>query len=286
MKIVSQKKITLKSHPEINERVIQDYIYNDPSVLGLGELQSVMKEKTQPLGGRLDLLLSDGEKNRYEVELQLGATDPSHIIRTIEYWDTERKRYPQYNHTAVIIAEDVTSRFQNVISLFNNQIPLIALQINAVETSDGNVAISFVKVMDKVEPGQDEEEFVESVNRSYWEKRVGKEILNLSDRIFEKLEIAKLGYEQKYNKFYIGLQKDGLARNFVYVKPKKSFVHLIIRSSEFNEMTEKLSNVLDIDYDRNWPSYRIKVKHIEDLDSNLQDILYLVESAKEKYGLE
>jgi len=44
----------------------------------------------------------------YEIEIQLGSTDESHIIRTIEYWDIERKRYPQYDHTAVIIAEDIT----------------------------------------------------------------------------------------------------------------------------------------------------------------------------------
>ena len=73
---------------------------------------------------RLDLLFIDSDgKERYEVEIQLGATDESHIIRTIEYWDIERKRYPQYNHTAVIIAEDITSRFLNVISLFNGSIP-------------------------------------------------------------------------------------------------------------------------------------------------------------------
>lgn len=41
------------------------------------------------------------------------------MIRTIEYWDIERKRYPQYEHCAVIIAEDITSRFLNVIQLFN-----------------------------------------------------------------------------------------------------------------------------------------------------------------------
>jgi hypothetical protein len=62
--------------------------------------------------GRLDLLLQDVDTNRrYEVEIQLGKTDESHIIRTIEYWDIERKRYPQYDHCAVIIAEDITSRF-------------------------------------------------------------------------------------------------------------------------------------------------------------------------------
>jgi hypothetical protein len=64
-----------------------------------------------------------------EVELQLGSTNETHIIRTIEYWDIECKRYPQYDHCAVIIAEEITSRFLNVISLFNGALPLIALQM-------------------------------------------------------------------------------------------------------------------------------------------------------------
>ena len=79
-----------------------------------------------------DLLLSDASTNTcYEVEIQLGATDESHIIRTIEYWDLEKNRYPLYDHVAVIVAEDVTSRFLNVISLLNRAVPLIAIQMNA-----------------------------------------------------------------------------------------------------------------------------------------------------------
>ena len=50
-------------------------------------------------------------KPRYKVEIRLGKTDECHIFRTIEYWDLERKRYPQYDHVAVFIAEDITSRF-------------------------------------------------------------------------------------------------------------------------------------------------------------------------------
>ena len=75
------------------------------------------------------MLLSDPEtQTRYEVEIQLGATDETHIIRTIEYWDIERQRYPQYDHVGVIVAEEITARFFNVISLFNRAIPLIAIQ--------------------------------------------------------------------------------------------------------------------------------------------------------------
>ncbi len=37
----------------------------------------------------------------------LGAVDESHIIRTIEYWDVERQRYPTLQHRAVIVAEEI-----------------------------------------------------------------------------------------------------------------------------------------------------------------------------------
>ena len=117
-----------------SEQWLEDRIVEDTSLLGLGDLDVIERQKSQPPGGKLDLLLRDPETlTRYVVELQLGATDPSHIIRAIEYWDVERRRYPQYEHVAVIVAEDVTGRFFNVINLFNGMIPLIAIQMKYVE---------------------------------------------------------------------------------------------------------------------------------------------------------
>ena len=114
--LVLPKIVNLKGHPTLNERWLQDRLTENPSLLGLGELEVRSSERRQPSGGRLDLLLQNIETStRYEVEIQLGAVDESHIIRTIEYWDIERRRYPQYDHIAVIAAEDVTSRFLNVI---------------------------------------------------------------------------------------------------------------------------------------------------------------------------
>ena len=133
MKYQALSKISIKSHPELTERWVQERIAENPQMLGLGDVVLKDKERIQPRAGRLDLLLQDAEANhRYEVEIQLGKTDESHIIRTIEYWDIERKRYPQYEHTAVIVAEEITARFLNVISLFNGTIPLMAIQMSAV----------------------------------------------------------------------------------------------------------------------------------------------------------
>src|SRR3954468_21953892 len=137
MNFVKPDRLSLKDHPELDEKWVQARIAEDPSLLGLGELVLKDKERVQPRAGRLDLLLQEPEGNRrYEVEVQLGSTDESHIIRTIEYWDIERKRDPQYEHTAVIVAEEITSRFLNVVALFNGVIPLIAIQMSALKVGD------------------------------------------------------------------------------------------------------------------------------------------------------
>jgi hypothetical protein len=108
---VKPERISLWGHPELSEKWVQARIAEDPTLLGLGDLILKDKERIQPRAGRLDLLFQDAETSRrYEVEIQLGSTDEAHIIRTIEYWDIERKRYPQYDHTAVIIAENIDVR--------------------------------------------------------------------------------------------------------------------------------------------------------------------------------
>ncbi|MFQ3548335.1 MAG: hypothetical protein SNJ70_01115 [Armatimonadota bacterium] len=92
---VKHQTIDIKKHPEINEKWVQEIIANAPSIIGLGDVVLRDKERIQPNAGRLDLLLQDQDgTQRFEVEIQLGKTDESYIIRTIEYWDIERKRYP------------------------------------------------------------------------------------------------------------------------------------------------------------------------------------------------
>ena len=66
---------------------LQDQIADNPSCLQLGDLELVSRERQQSSGGRLDILLKDPQDDSmYEVEVMLGETDESHIIRTIEYW--------------------------------------------------------------------------------------------------------------------------------------------------------------------------------------------------------
>src|SRR5277367_3342006 len=131
-----------------DEKWLQSQIANDPSILGLGELTLFRKELKQSTGGRLDILLSDPETDfMYEVEIMLGSTDPSHIIRTIEYWDVESRRYPNREHRAVIVAEEITNRFFNVIWLLNRSLPIIAIQLNVLKVNEG-ILLHFTKILD------------------------------------------------------------------------------------------------------------------------------------------
>jgi len=179
---IKHERLWLKSHPEYSEKWVQKLIAQDPSIIGLGDLVLRDQERIHPRAGRLDLLLQDAEtKRRYEVELQLGSTDEAHIIRTIEYWDIERKRYPQYDHCAVIVAEDITSRFLNVISLFNGTIPLIAIQMQALRIGE-NETLVFTTVMDEMSRGlvdEDEDAEAAPTDRAYWERAQRRQLSRL-----------------------------------------------------------------------------------------------------------
>src|SRR5215469_6263359 len=133
------------------EKWLQDRIKEDPGILGLGELEIAGREHRQPVGGRIDFLMRDAEaETYYEVEVMLGTLDESHIIRTIEYWDVERQRRPQFDHRAVIVAEQITSRFFNVLRLLNRAVPLIAIKLGAFPVGDNNIVLHPVRVLDVI----------------------------------------------------------------------------------------------------------------------------------------
>jgi hypothetical protein len=257
------ERIWLKTHPELDERWLQDRIGEDPSLLGLGDLVLKDRERIQPRAGRLDLLLQDVDStHRYEVEVQLGKTDEAHIIRTIEYWDIERKRYPQYEHTAVIVAEDITSRFLSVIGLFNGAIPLVAIQLQAVRLAD-TVSLVFSKVVDEVERGlvDEDEEVAEATDRAYWEKRGTKQTLAMTDEMLGWLRDIDPRLELKYNKFYIGLAADGHPNNFVTFRPRRDWILMEIRLERSDETQARLeeAGVEVMEYGTRGGHYRVRV---------------------------
>ncbi len=169
----------------------------------------------------MDFVLADPEDDtiRYETEIMLGTLNESHIIRTIEYWDVERRKYPSLTHRAVIVAEDITNRFFNVISLMNKAIPIIAIQLNAF-TLEENLFLNFVKVLDLVETTEEEEQENDQqiVNRSYWDARADKGSMDIFDSLTTILTETKQP-RITYNWTHIAIGTSN--RNFTWCHPRK-----------------------------------------------------------------
>lgn len=280
------ERFSLKTHPDFSEKWVQELIANDPSILGLGDLVLRDRERVHPRAGRLDLLLQDPEtKRRYEVELQLGSTDEAHIIRTIEYWDIERKRYPQYDHCAVLIAEDITSRFLNVVSLFNGTIPLIAIQMQALKIGE-SITLVFTTVIDELSRGYvDEDEDAEAAptDRPYWEKRGSKATVGLADQVLALLKDLDPSLELKYNKFYIGLSKDGQPYNFIQFRPRKNQIHFELKlpqSDDLDTMIEE-AGLETLEYDKRFGRYRLRLTK-DDVKSKSTVLKELARTAYER----
>ncbi len=245
LQLTKHEVISLKNHPGFSEKWLHDAIAGDPSILGLGDVEVIDRERIQEHSGRLDLLLSDGDSTRYEVEIMLGRTDPSHIIRCIEYWDIERRRYPGYEHIAVLIAEDITSRFLNILSLMAGNIPLIAVQLNALKVGQ-HLVLDFVHVLNQTSLRRDDESESggQEVDRSHWDAKVGSDIMAIVDGVLALTnDLAEGRFELKYLKGHIGISEPGNWRNASALNPKRRFVHYHIPVGDADKWAEQIENL-------------------------------------------
>jgi hypothetical protein len=227
----------------LDERWLQDQISNDPSLLGLGQLEVAGREHRQPVGGRIDFLMRHAESGEYyEVEIMLGKLDESHIIRTIEYWDLERQRRPKSKHRAVIVAEHITSRFFNVLRLLNRAVPMIAVQLSAFPV-DGGVVLHPVTVLDVVEEADsDVVDEAEKADRAYWVKNSDSTFLLIVDKIISIFRAGGPEPRVAYNRGHIALGTEGY--NFCWFYPRKLVGHCRIDFRATEETRDSLLSSL------------------------------------------
>ena len=160
----------------------------------------------------------------------------------MEYWDNERRRFPQYDHVAVIVAEEITGRFLNVINLFNQAIPLIAIQMSALDVN-GRMTLHATKVLDLALPASEEEdEPGQATDRSYWERISSPQMLGVVDKLLGLVNERGPQMSLKYNKQYIGLQRDGISENPVTFVPRKKHVLIGFHIERSEELDAKIDN--------------------------------------------
>lgn len=204
----------------LDEKWLQRKIYDDPSLLGLGDLAIMGRETRQPVGGKIDFLLHDAEEETfYEVEVMLGKLDESHIIRAIEYWDIERQRRPTFEHRAVIVAEQITTRFFNVLRLLNRSVPIIAIQLSAFRLEDGSVALHPITVLDVIEEIADPLEPEVPTDRDSWLEKPNQSPLSVADKILAALRRESAEPRITYNRYHLAIGTTGV--NFMWLHERK-----------------------------------------------------------------
>jgi len=242
------KKIFIRNTGK-DEYWLQELIYSNPERIGLGNLVAVRKEKHQSNGGRLDILLKDPSDNTmYEVEVMLGETDPSHIIRSIEYWDNEKRKYPQRQHFAVLIAESFDRRYFNVIQLLSLTVPMIAIQVDLLEVGDEKI-LNFTKILDVyVEP---EEEESKQVTETTWSDKASW-TLDAAKKHLEILSESEKNIELKFTQSYISIVING-KNYYMYDKRTKpnSIVWFNVKEEEKVDAIKKLLDDKNIVYGYN-----------------------------------
>jgi len=273
IKYAKAKRISLKKDAILNERWVQQRIAEDPSILGLGDLTLVHKELPVPSGGRLDLLLKDDD-GWYAVEVQLGATDPSHIIRAIEYWDFVKEQNPGGDHFAVLVAEDVTHRFRNVLPHLS--VPLVVIQMQALEVGAQRTLV-FTTIENRSAHRNDTADTSGPADRAYWEKKAS-DALRIVDDVFALIQKSDANFQIGYNLNYIQINKAG--RIFVWFGPRTAYTRIGVkmeRTAESEELRAQLEAAgLEVQYSavgKSGPSYRVIVnndefsKHASAIDS-------------------
>ena len=142
----------------------------------------------------------------------------------------------------MLVAEDITNRFFNIVYLMNKAIPIIAIQLNVLKIGN-KVTLDFTKVLDIYETP--EEEFIgeiEAVDEAYWNRKANSIAMQLVNDI---IKVSKESYEDlkiTYNKYHIALGTT--KRNCIWIHPRKNkYINISIKI--LNESLEDLGTNLN-----------------------------------------
>ena len=140
----------------------------------------------------------------------------------------------------------------------------------------------FTTVVDELVRGavDEDEEVQEVADRAYWESRGSKATLAIVDQLVGMVHEFDRGLELKYNKFYVGLAKEGQPHNFVIFRPRKNMLMLTIRLQQSPEMQARLeqSGLEALEYDKREGGYRIRLG-VDDLNARREVLRQFIETA-------
>ena len=251
----------------LNEQQLQEHIESNPDMLDLGASGLKVLHSQKPTRhGRLDLLLESDYNERYVVEIQLGEPDPSHIIRLIEYWEAEW-RDPDYTYYAVLVAENIIQgRHFNVLKVLKRHgLPLVAINVTAVEQENGDTGLVFSRVLDSFDEAEEADPSKEPANEESWTDHHGEDIAALAKQMCQKF-----GVNPNFTRNYVGMEDPEKGRNArckIFGRKRNRAIELRFVLSKSAELDKEIeAQGFKPDYRRH--SYWIQIGNNADLEKH------------------
>ena len=106
------------------------------------------------------------------------------------------------------------------------------------------------------------------------------------DSIFSSLDLPAAGYELKYNKFYIGITKNGMVKNFIEFKPKKNYLYFIVKGNEDAEKLQIIENAgFEVQYIPRWKEFDIRINSFEQFIKHKEMFVEIVKGSMDYYNV-
>lgn len=139
------------------------------------------------------------------------------------------------------MAEGITSRFFNVIGLLSRSIPLIAIQLSAVQVNE-SITLTFTRVLDIYDPPVGEELEADPTDRTWWVKRGTAQTLEVVDRLAAIPMADGRPLQLRHNRGHIAVAN--ARQQFAWLTPRKAghcYIHLRLSSAGVEAATAQLS---------------------------------------------
>jgi hypothetical protein len=129
----------------------------------------------------------------------------------------------------------------------------------------------------------DEAEVLPGADRAYWIARSSAQIVELADAVLAMVNAkSDTRFQLNYNKHFIGLTDGQRSNNFVHFRPRRQFLHIVVRVSDPEVWVEKLEGV-GLAAAVEEPGSRMRVVvYPKDLKTHEDELAKLVQQAVEE----
>jgi hypothetical protein len=128
-----------------DESWLQEWLKEQPSRLGLGDLSVADGEPVQDDEGNPAFLATDDERY-FSVDVRLGEMDASGGFQLLDNWARNRVRHPDKTHVAVLVTENVGDRYQTTLETLSEHLPLVVVELQVWRGENEAILVPYVSL--------------------------------------------------------------------------------------------------------------------------------------------